>query len=176
MRLIGVLGAGLCAVLCGCRQTDFPVEKAQGLIHYRPIHIDAEQVTLTPGQVNCGVQEDLWEPAAMVGEHTICRLMSAGRALNFDDDVILNEPGYNRPYVQIRGDFTATLADGPDIRDPDSDVRMVTGKLFISIPHSCFADALPLMGVRKGKFNEDTPPVMRFELQNDGWHFVKLVH
>jgi len=152
------------------------MEKAQGLIHDKPVHLDAEQVILTAQQVDCGVKEDLWEPAATAGEHTACRLLPAGRALNFDDDVMLNEPGYHHGYAQVRGDFTASLADGPDIRAPEDGVRMVSGKLAIAISHSCFYDPVYVIGVRKGKFDEDTPPTMRFELLNDGWHFDKLVH
>jgi hypothetical protein len=136
-------------------------------------------VILTGQQVNCGVQEDLWEaPAApaIVGEHTTGRLLPAGRALNFDDDVMIGETGYVRPYVQVRGDFPATLADGSDIRESGSDVRLVTGKLQITIAHMCFPDPLPVMGVHKGKFSEDALPVMRFELQDDRWHYDKLVH
>ena len=48
-------------VLSGCVQTDFPPEKAQGLILEKPIHLDAEEMTLTSQQVDCGVQNDLWE-------------------------------------------------------------------------------------------------------------------
>jgi hypothetical protein len=122
------------------------------------------------------VSEELWEPAVTVGEHTSCRLLSAGRALNFDDDVMLNEPGTTKAYIQIRGDFTASLGDGADVRDEGKDVKIVTGKLLVSIPHMCFADPIQVMGVRKGKFNEDTSPVMRFELLDTGWHYDKLVH
>jgi len=32
------------------------------------------------------------------------------------------------------------------------------------------------LGVRKGRFTQDATPVMEFRLQNDGWHFIKLVH
>jgi hypothetical protein len=151
------------------------------MIADHPIHLDAEQVMLTGQQVACGIQEDLWQqPPPNEGDRavtqTVARLLPAGRALNFDDDVIIGEAGYVRPYVQVRGDFPTTLGDGPDVREPEQDVRMVTGKLMISIPHMCFPDPLPVMGVRKGKFSEDTLPTMRFELRNDGWHYDKLVH
>ncbi len=152
------------------------MEKAQALIADRPLHLDAEQLSLTGPQVDCGVKEELWEPATSVGEHTSCRLLPAGRALNFDDDVILNEPGYHHAYIQVRGDFPATLADGSEIKAPEQDVRTATGKLVITINHLRFSEALPLMGVRKGKFSDDTPPTMRFELLQDGWHYDTLVH
>ncbi|HEY4359352.1 MAG TPA: hypothetical protein VGN17_00185 [Bryobacteraceae bacterium] len=152
------------------------MEKAQSLIHDKPLRLDAEQVILTAQQVDCGVREDLWEAATVAGQHTSCRLLPAGKALSFDDDVMLNEPGYHHAYAQVRGDFQATLADGPDIRAPEENVRMVSGKLAITINHSCFSDPVYVVGVRKGNFDEDTPPTMRFELLNDGWHYDKLVH
>ena len=46
----------------------------------------------------------------------------------------------------------------------------------VIIPHMCFPDPLPLLGVRKGRFSQDVHPVMQFRLLNDGWHFGKLVH
>jgi hypothetical protein len=151
------------------------------LLGTAPVHLDAEQVMLTSLQVECGVQNDLWEQPAAANvpgavEHSIARLLPAGRALHFDDDVIVSEPGYRQPYVQIRGDFMLQLAEGPTIRGEGSDGRLVEGKLLVIVPHMCFPDSLPVLGVRKGRFSEDAPPVMEFRLQNDGWHFTKLVH
>jgi hypothetical protein len=144
------------------------------------IHLDAEQVMLSGQQLECGVRNDLWEspgtgPAGAVMEHSVARLLAAGRDLHFDDDVIVAEPGYRQPYVQIRGDFVMQLGD-MNIRDEGQDGRLVEGRLLVVIPHMCFADALPILGVRKGKFSEDTNPVIEFNLLNDGWHFTKLVH
>ena len=44
------------------------------------------------------------------------------------------------------------------------------------INHMCFPDPLPVMGVRKGRFNQDAPVMLHFELDGDGWHFDKLIH
>jgi hypothetical protein len=176
VRLLGILGLGACAILGGCRQTDFPQEKAQVLVSDHPIHLDAEQVMLSGTQLDCGIKAELWDPPSVAGDRTVARLQSAGRALNFDDDIVIGEPGNPNPYVQIRGDFPASLGNGTDIRDSEEGVKIVTGKLGISIPHACFPDPLPLLGVRKGKFSEEAQPVMRFELLKDGWHYVKLVH
>lgn len=131
---------------------------------------------LTGAQLDCGVKADLWEPPKTLGDRTVARLLAAARALNFDDDVVIDEPGNRSPYVQVRGDFSASLGDGPEIREPEQGVKIVTGKLGISIPNACFSDPLPVLGVRKGKFSEDTQPIMRYELLNDGWHYIKLVH
>lgn len=173
------VGSVACLALgtTGCVQKEFQDQKAQGLIAVAPIHLDAEQVMLTIGQLECGVTSDLWDsPGPLMQERSVARLLAAGKALHFDDDVIVSEPGYRMPYVQIRGDFMMQLADGPNTKDEGSDGRLVDGKLMVLMPHMCFADPLPVLGVRKGKFSEDVNPVMEFRLLNDGWHFMKLVH
>jgi hypothetical protein len=173
------LGAVVCLSLASaaCTQTDFPASKAQNIMAAAPIHLDAEQVGVTGSQVDCGAQNDLWEPPGPVmGQHSTAHLLSAGKALNFDDDVIYAEPGYHTPYVQVRGDFMMQLADVSSIRDEGADSKLVEGRLMVVIPHACFSDPLPLLGVRKGKFSEDAVPVMEFHLLQDGWHFTKLVH
>jgi hypothetical protein len=170
-----VVCLGLAAT--GCTQKEFQAEKAQSIMATGPIHLDAEQVTLTGQQLDCGTQNDLWDPPGkLMQERSSAHLLAAGRALQFDDDVVVAEPGYHQPYVQIRGDFMLQLADGPSIRDEGSDGRLVEGKLMVIIPHMCFSDPLPILGVRKGRFSQEALPVMEFHLLNDGWHFTKLVH
>jgi hypothetical protein len=165
----------LCAT--ACTQTDFLASKAQNTIAAAPIHLDAEQVAVTGQQVDCGVQAELWETPGQVQDgRSTAHLLSAGRALHFDDDVIYAEPGYHTPYVQVRGDFMMQLGDISAIHEEGADVRRVEGRLMVVIPHPCFPDPLPLLGVRKGAFSEDALPVMEFQLLNDGWHFSKLVH
>lgn len=181
LRLSAFAVAILALAATGCVQKDFPDAKAQAIISSGPIHLDAEQVTLTQSQVDCGVEKDLWEQPSggggVVGAtHTTARLLPAGRDLHFDDDVVVSEPGFSRPYVQVRGDFMAQLADGPSIRDDGPDGKQVEGKLVIMIPHPCFGGPLPLLGVRKGRFTQDASPVLEFRLGNNGWQFEKLVH
>lgn len=169
----------LCLVTTGCVQKEFQDVKAQNIIASAPIHLDAEWVSLSYGQVECGVQYDLWDPPSTPlaqGERTTARLEQAGRDLHFDDDVVVSEAGYRSPYAQVRGDFTLQLADGPTIREDGSDGRLVEGKLMVVIPQTCFSDPLPVMGVRKGRFSQDALPVMQFRLLQDGWHFTKLIH
>jgi hypothetical protein len=179
----GLLGV-LALLCCGCNQSDFSAGTAQALIAQRPIHIDAEQVMLTPGQVDCGKENELWEaPAGFAGSGnssgtsnlSVAHLTAKARELQFDDDVVLSEPGYSRPYVQIRGDFTVALTDA-NIHDDGDNGRRVEGKVLVMINHPCFADPLPLMGVKKGKFNEDVLPLMHYTQEADGWHFDKLIH
>ena len=168
----------------GCVQKEFQDVKAQNIMSSAPIHLDAEQVSLTGQQLDCGVQADLWEPPTQVqsgipgqgGGISTARLLAAGRALQFDDDVVVSETGFRQPYVQVRGDFMMNLADGPNVHEKGEDERIVDGRLSVIINHSCFSDSLPVLGVRKGKFTQDAPPVMEFRLDDKGWHFVKLVH
>lgn len=181
---MGILRLSACLVLClglastGCVQKEFQDVKAQSIMSSAPIHLDAEQVSLTQGQFQCGVQSDLWDapPSVAPSERALGRLEQAGRDLHFDDDVVFSEQGFSRPYVQVRGDFMMQLGEGPSVREDGPDGRLVTGRLMVIIPHSCFSDPLPVLGVRKGKFSEDAQPVMQFRLLNDGWHFTQLVH
>ena len=133
---------------------------------------------MTLSQFECGVQSDLWDPpgAETADQRTTAHLEQAGRNLHFDDDVVVSEPGFHQPYVQVRGDFMVQLGDGPSIREDAQGSRRVQGKLMVIIPHTCFSDPLPLLGVTKGKFTADAQPIMQFQLLNDGWHFTKLVH
>ncbi len=143
-----------------------------------PVQLDAEQASLTNAQFECGVQYELWDPpgAVTADQRTMAHLEQAGKNLHFDDDVVVSEPGFHQPYVQVRGEFMLQLADGSTVRDDGPDGRLVEGKLMVIIPHTCFSDPLPLLGVRKGKFSTDAQPVMQFRLLNDGWHFTQLVH
>jgi hypothetical protein len=180
---VGILRLCAAAVVClglgttGCVQKEFQQEKAQNILAAVPIHLDAEQISLTMQEVECGAQNDLWDPPGpMQQERSVARLLAAGKALNFDDDVVVSEPGYHQPYVQVRGDFMLQLGDSPNIKDEGTDGKLVDGKLTVTIPNACFTDPAPVLGVRKGKFSQDANPVMEFRLLNDGWHFIKLVH
>lgn len=169
--------AGLTLLSAGCVQKEFQDTKAQNIMSTSPIHLDAEQVSLTISQLECGIQSELWEPPVNSSPgHSTSRLDQAGRDLHFDDDVVVTDPDFHTPYVQVRGDFMMQLADGPTVRDDGPDGRLVDGKLSVIIPQTCFTDPLPVMGVRKGRFNQDVNPIIHFKLLDDGWHFDKLVH
>jgi hypothetical protein len=45
----------------------------------------------------------------------------------------------------------------------------------IIVPHACFPDPLPLMGVRKGNFAQDVSPVLLFRY-NNAWTLEGIVH
>ena len=143
-----------------------------------PIHLDAEQVMLSGDQVDCGVRSDLWEAPtpSYGGGRSSARLLEAGRKLHFDDDVVFSEPGVAQPYVQIRGDFPLQLADDAIIRDDGPDGKLVEGRVLVAISHACFPGPLPMLGVRKGKFVEDSSPILKFSRDGNDWHFVKITH
>lgn len=175
-RLSGIFVAGLSLLCAACVQKEFPPEKAQGIIADRPVHLDAEQVVLNSTQLDCGIQNELWDPPMQVANRTLCHLTDRGRGLKFDDDVVVLEPDNHQPYVQIRGDFKMQLINPSGIRDDGPGAKLLDGKLVAFIQHSCFPEPLPVMGVRRGKFSQDAAPVLRFTLENDGWHFDRIVH
>ncbi len=138
------------------------------------MHLDAEYVILSPNQVDCGVQNDLWDaPFDAGGRHT-ARLKDKGRELKFADDVSIGD--MKEPYVQVRGDFTLVPLDIQSDREgPEKESKIVDVKLGVPINHSCFSQPLPMMGVRKGNFTQNYPPQLLFKY-NNGWYIDKLVH
>lgn len=155
----------------GCGSSGFNPASA---IQSAPVHLDAEYVMLTPEQVRCGVQHDLWDPPVDAGSRSTARLTQKARDLKFSDDVSIGD--MQRPYAQIRGEFTLTpLGIESDREGPEKETRQVEAKLGVAIPDSCFAGPLPLMGVRKGDFTQDSAPLVL--LRNDnGWRVDRIVH
>jgi len=172
-----VLAAGLSLFCAACVQKDFGPDKANALLAAQPVRLDAELLGLKNEQVYCGVREELWDPPTELGERAIARLTEKGRALKFDDDVVIQEPGFQLPHVQVRGEFSIVGTDqAGSIHEVDPATRDVENRVAVRINHTCFPDPLPLLGVRHGRFAEDAIPVMRFELGNDGWRFVRILH
>ena len=174
--IVALLAFCLACANCGGNKEDFDGDKAKGLLESAPVNLDGEQVTLTSMQVDCGVQEDLWErPSQFSSERSTARLDQKGRDLNFGDDVVI-EPN-RQPYVQVRGPVSLQVDDVSHIRDgEESGSKLVDARAGVKIQHSCFAKPLPLMGVRKGNFQPDVLPIFQFRLKDDGWHVDKLVH
>lgn len=176
MLKTGLLLTGVGIFLTGCGANDFNYGKVHNIIEGTSLHLDAEYVTLTPQQVECGVENDLWDPPFDSGqrEHRVARLRQAGRDLKFADDVSIGD--MPRPYVQIRGDFNLAVNEiSSDKAGPEPNTRLVTAKLGVPIQHSCFGDPLPLMGVRKGNFTQDVSPVLFFRY-NNAWTLERVVH
>ena len=174
-RLLSGFAAVVCLSAAGCGE--FNDGKTRNILEANPVRLDAEQVMLTYGQVNCGVQNELWDPPYTINEATQrANLTSAGRQLKFDDSVSVSEPGYRQPYVQVRGEFQLGVLDIINTKDgPDKDTKLVDIKVGVKIGHPCFPNPLPILGLRKGQFSEDYPPVLLFRLDR-GWQLDKFVH
>lgn len=174
------LGAGLLAVLstsCGNSGTGSPEDSTKNTLEVRPIRVDAEQVTLTGTQIECGVKEDLWEAPLQVGDRTTAKLTQKGRDLKFADDVAVVEPGYKSPYVQVRGEFPVQVLEVVSVKDgPSKNTKVAQIKGGIVIQHQCFNGALALQGVKNGRFNQDVPARFQFDVNGETWTFDKLVH
>jgi len=169
-----VLFAVAALALVGCGAGDFNWGKVKNIIEGSPIKLDAEYVILTPQQVDCGVQEDLWDAPARSGSFTVARLTQKGRDLKFADDVSIDE--MSRPFAQVRGDFNTIVAEIVSDRDgPEKDTKLVEVRLGAVFQNTCFPNPLPVMGVRKGKFTQDYPPILFFRYDN-GWQIDKVQH
>ena len=174
-KLYAVCGLCLACAACG-NKADFDENVAKDTIGAAPVNLDAEQVTITGSQLDCGVQSELWEAPTQVSENRkTARLTAQGRALNFSDDPAI-EPTFHQPYAQVRGPFVVTVGEVSAIRDAENGTKMVEAKAAIRVPHACFANPLPLMGVKHGNFREDTPVSFLFHRTDDGWRLEKIVH
>ena len=171
-----VFGVCLASVACGSK-TDFDENVAKDLLEANAVNLDGEQVTLTPMQLDCGVQSELWEaPAQVSQDRTTARLTSKGRDLNFGDNPAI-EPKFHQPYAQVRGAFSLEVGGVSGIRDGETDgTKLVDVKAGIKLQHACFPNALPIMGVKHGEFREDAPVSFLFRKSDDGWRLDKLVH
>ena len=173
MRLAQALSAILLLTAASCDSGGFGTYKIKDLLEPKPIQLDAEQVSLTQTQVDCGVKADLWEAPVALGERTVCRLTDKGRAVKFTDDVIMSST-LLRPYIQVRGQFNLAVLEVVNVRD-EPGAKVVDAKIGVYVNHSCFGSPLPMMGVRKGDFTPDAPTTFRF-LEQGGWHLDRIVH
>jgi hypothetical protein len=169
---------GLCLASLACGSKDqFDEGVAKDILEANAVNLDGEQVTLTPMQLDCGVQSELWEaPAQVSQDRTTARLTSKGRDLNFGDNPAI-EPKFHQPYAQVRGAFSLEVGGVSGIRDGETDgTKLVDVKAGIKLQHACFPNALPIMGVKHGEFREDAPVSFLFRKSDDGWRLDKLVH
>jgi hypothetical protein len=174
-RPVAGLALALSFLLAGCN--DFNEGKTRNIIEYSPVRLDAEQVMLNAPQLDCGVREELWDAPVQINEGVVrANLTARGRALKFDDDVSVAEPGYRHPFVQIRGEFPLGVIELINAKDgPEKDTKLVDLNVGVKIDHVCFPNPLPILGLRKGKFTDDAPPRILFRLDN-GWQLEKFVH
>jgi hypothetical protein len=166
----------LASVACEDK-SQFDEAKAKATIEAAPVTLDSEQVTIVPKQIDCGVQSELWEsPAQISGERSTARLTPQGAALHFSEDPTL-DTDFHQPYAQVRGAFQLSVDRISGIRDgEEGHTKLVDAKVGIKIPHDCFQDPLPIMGVKHRNFREDTPATFLFRFADNDWHLEKLVH
>jgi hypothetical protein len=173
-RLIAALVAAISILCSGCGEGDFNYGKVGKIIEAAPMKLDAEYVMLTGDQLNCGIQEDLWEAPVASGNRSVARLKDKGRDLKFSDDVSVGE--LRNPFVQIRGDIPLVALEISNDHDgPEANTKLVEGRIGANIQNTCFQSALPIMGVRKGNFTQDHPPVLLFRY-NNGWQLEGFQH
>jgi hypothetical protein len=149
------------------------MDSVKELLESAPLKLSGEQVTLTQAQVDCGVQNELWNPPS----GNMAQLTQKGRDLKFSDDVRMADADINVPYIQVTGSFPAAVYDVSKLRDTDGGMKLVDVKMGIVITHECFPKPLPMMGVKKGKFSPGAPVV--FQLTGGGKEMFaldKLVH
>ena len=171
MGLVVFLGA---LTFTGCGDKDFDDVVAEVRVEAQPIKLDGEQVVLTEVQIDCGVQNDLWEAPSGTGDHKVARLLAKGRDLKFFDDVMVTDSGGN---VQMRGDVQVDLVAPFQIRDAEQGVKLVTGKVYAMLKHTCFnGQPLPMMGVRKGQFDANAPVQLRYVQDRGDWQFDRIIH
>ena len=173
-----VCAAVLAFVCAACGESDFNWGKVGHIIEGNPVHLDAEYAMLNGQQLQCGIDNDLWDkPPDLTGalhEQVFARLTDKGRALRFSDDVSVGD--MRLPCVQVRGDFNLQAIDIRSDRDgPEKGTKLVDVKLGVRINHPCFPQALYLMGVHKGNFTQDYSPIVLFRFDN-GWQLERIMH
>jgi hypothetical protein len=174
--LSAVISLCLASVACG-NKDQFDEGVAKTILEANPVKLDGEQVTITATQLDCGVQSELWDsPAQVSQDRSTARLTSKGRDLNFGDDPAI-ETNFHQPHAQVRGAFSLQVDQVSGIRDGGTDgTKLADAKAGIKLDHSCFPNALPILGVKHGDFREDTPISFLFRKNDDGWHLDKVVH
>jgi hypothetical protein len=174
MNLLAMLMT-FCALLTACGgPTEADVLRAAAGSH--PLELSSEQVSLSMEQVNCGVRNELWEEADSGTGGQTYRLTQKGRDLQFSDDILPIGPNYGAMYTQVRGKFALQMGRVDRIRTASDGSKLVQAQLGVRVPHECFAAALPLMAVAKGKFTPDVFPTLKYEAAGESFEPTELVH
>jgi hypothetical protein len=178
----GALVAALClaALAIACKpSSDFSDDIARGAIEARPLTLEGEQVTLSDSQIQCGLQNEYWDPQVIASpDHSTSHLTPKGRELKFNDDLIIHDPSSRVPFIQVRGDFPLSVESVASIKDAeDKNNKLVEARTGIKIDNPCFQNPLPLMGVKHGNFNANTPVTFHVHFdENSGWLADKIIH
>jgi hypothetical protein len=183
-----LLAVILCAFSAGCTDPDlFDENTAKAAAEAQPVQLDSEQISLRDAELTCAVNNDLWDAPISVGgvvgtsgaggERFLSHLQQKGRDLNFSDDVTSGESGFATPFTQVRGKFSLQLDRVVSIHDgEDKETKIVQAKVGVKIAHPCFANPLPIMGLRKGQYFDDLPVTLQYEKDTVGWHLAKIIH
>jgi hypothetical protein len=168
----------LSVMLVGCSRAPdvFDEGKVYEVTSGQTIKLESEQVSLRPEDVNCGVDNDLFDPPTAVASRTVAHLTQKGRDLGFSDDVTVSEAGYNLPYTQVRGIFPVEFRKVVGIRDVSQGEKTVEALAGIRINHSCFAAPLTIMGVRHGAIDQKAPAAFAFAMNNGNWQLDHILH
>jgi hypothetical protein len=171
-RLFQASIAILIICLSGCASPGFDEGAVKGLLESTPLTVSTEEVTLTPSQADCVLQNELWEQP----NGNTARLTQKGRDLKFTDDLRFGDPDMRLPFTQVTGTFPVSVSDVSKLRDTDGGMKLADVKLGVVITHECFTSPLPLMGIKKGKFSPAAPVVFRFQGSGKDWSLDKLMH
>jgi len=175
-RAAALLLGALMTLLAGCTN-DFDSGAVANGVAQRELQLDSEQVALSPSQVACGVQSELWDAgSAGLLEQTVYRLTPKARELNFSDDIYVNDPAFPSAYTQLRGKFKLQSGSMVNATAESPSQKLVQVQLGVRINHPCFTTPLPIMGIKKGKFTSEVAPLIRFENTADGWYPTELAH
>jgi hypothetical protein len=160
-------------VLTSCGGDEFGEAWVSQLVNEGVKQVDAEQVTLNQVQIDCGVKEDLWTLESRGTDRSVARLLPSARNIGFADDIQIGE--LRLPYTMVHGKFTLRVEKVVNIHDQDPATKIAEVRVGVVINHSCFPDALPMMGVHKGQFDLDTPARVQFA-SNGGWTYDRILH
>ena len=85
LRAYSTLLAGiLCVLSTGCGDPDaFNDGVVKGAAQAEPFQLDSEQVSISPTQLACGVNDELWDAPSAGADRSISHLQQKGRDLNF---------------------------------------------------------------------------------------------
>jgi hypothetical protein len=179
LRLAVIVPLVTCVALAGCGgkseqilTDDIVLRVSAG----KKLKLESEQVSLKIEYVNCGVENELFDPPVQLQQRMVARLTDAARDLGFSDDVSINDAGYTMPYAQVRGTFPVELRKVVSIKDSEEGGKKVEAWAGVRINHPCFSAPLPIMGVKRGTINQSLPAAFEFAWAMDGWHLDHILH
>ena len=174
-----LLAGALSVLLTGCGDNS-EVALNEGIVmsasNGQNVKFESEQVAMTPEQLACGVQNELFGEVDLSAPRKVAPLLERGRALGFTDDVSVGEYGRERPNTQVRGTFPVVIKQVVNIKDHQNGAKRVEVWAGLRIEHTCFGGPLQIMGVRRGALSEAAPAAFEFARAQGGWRLVQILH